>query len=187
MPVPVGYTNLTYLFKNTTSSRTFTTSIAVLDISVGGPRSAAQMALDGWTEMHDTGAPGAAGSMIDDYSFEGCVATFGTSSGDLIAQFLQHTQGSVTDSCVPQNCALLVKKQTALGGRRNRGRFFAPPTFLNEGAVDASGNIAASALSSIQTMWTNLFNGLATTDLEPQLFHEGAGAPAPTPVTGVPR
>lgn len=184
MSVVDGYTELTFIFKNTTSPREMTTSVGVLDISVGGPRSTADKALDGYTAMHQTDSPGAAGSMIDDYSFEGCVATDGTSSGDLVAQFLAHTQGSVTDSCITSNCALLVKKQTALGGRRNRGRFFAPPSFLNEGAVDASGNISSGPLASIQTMWTNFFNALATADLEPQLFHQGAGAPAPTPITG---
>lgn len=183
MPVPVDYTELTYLFKVNTSPRIMTTAIGVLDISVGGPRSVSDMADDGYSAMAASNNPGAVGQMIDEYSFEGCVAAFGTSGGDLVAQHLQHTQGTVSDSPITSNCALLVRKNTALGGRRNRGRFFAPPTLLNEGAVDASGNISSSPLASLQTLWTNLFNGLATADLEPQLFHQGAGAPAPTPVT----
>lgn len=183
MPVPVGYTELTWVFKVNTSPKEMTTSLAVLDISVGGPRSVADMASDGYTEMHDTNRPGAPGQMIDEYSLESCVAAFGTSSGDLVAQFVSHSQGTVSDSPITSNCALLVRKNTALGGRRNRGRFFAPPTLLNEGAVDASGNISSGPLASLQTLWTNLFNGLASADLEPQLFHQGAFAPSPTPVT----
>jgi hypothetical protein len=183
MPVPVDYTLLTYVFKVNTSPKEMTTSIAVLDISVGGPRSVLDMATDGYTAMHDTNAPGAAGHMIDEYSLESCVAAFGTSTGDLVAQFVSHTQGTVSDSPITSNCALLVRKNTALGGRRNRGRFFAPPSLLNEGAVDPSGNISSGPLASLQTLWTNFFNLLATADLEPQLFHQGSSPPAPTPVT----
>jgi hypothetical protein len=120
--------------------------------------------------------------MIDEYSLEACIASFGTIDGDVVGEFHDHEQGTVSDSPITSNCALLVKKNTALGGRRNRGRFYAPPTFLNEGAVDASGNIAAGPLATLQTLWTNLFNELATADLEPQLFHQGAGAPVPTPI-----
>ena len=75
-------------------------------------------------------------------SWENIIGTFVTFSGvqltvgqdgaeELRLYFPFDTfEGLNTSQKLPQNCAMLIKKQTLLGGRRNRGRMFIP------GAVD---------------------------------------------------
>lgn len=77
-----------------------------------------------------------------------------------------------TTAKLPQNCALLVDKLTALGGRRNRGRMYVP-SVLAEGDVSDTGNITNSALTLLQTSFNNFFefmqNGSDLTQFQPAL------------------
>lgn len=183
MPVLDGFAEATMIWKATTAPQQMTVSVGILDADPGGPRTAAAVADLMYTVFTTGGHPGAANAMIDDYQFLGVSVAVGSPTGDIVGQHLATINGSVTDSCVPSNCALLVAKNTALGGRRFRGRFFAPPSFLNEGAVDQSGNIVAANVTALQTQWDAVRSGMVAVQLEPMLFHQGASAPAPTPIT----
>jgi len=97
---------------------------------------------------------------------------------------------------IPQNSALLVSKGTALGGRRNRGRFYVPG-LLNEGVVDNVGNVSASTYQPLFTAFLeDLLVEANTNVLEMVLFHSyewtgdvdpgpPPGFPAPTVVTAL--
>lgn len=183
MPVLDGFYEATLIWKATTAPQQMTCSIGIVDGSAGGPRTAVAIANSMYSVMTTAGHPGAANSMVDDYQFLGVSVAEGTSTGDIVGQKLLTVNGSVTDSCVPSNCALLVQKNTALGGRRYRGRFFAPPSFLNEGAVDQSGNIVPANVTALQAQWEAVRSGMVADQMEPVLFHQGASAPAPTPIT----
>lgn len=58
--------------------------------------------------------------------------------------------GDRTTASLPQNCALLVDKNTMLGGRKNQGRFFLPGA-LAEGDVDNVGVISPATVAAWQT------------------------------------
>jgi len=60
---------------------------------------------------------------------------------------------------LPQNCAVLVQKRSALGGRANRGRMYVPGT-LGESVVSDSGSITSSNLSGQQTAFNNFLTAL---------------------------
>jgi hypothetical protein len=51
---------------------------------------------------------------------------------------------------LPQNCATLIRKTTALAGRRGRGRFYLPPITMDEFATSKAGVIASSSLAAMQ-------------------------------------
>lgn len=55
---------------------------------------------------------------------------------------------------LPQNCAVLVRKGTGKGGRKNRGRFFWPSIPASE--VDNNGLITPSTRTAIQTSMDDL-------------------------------
>jgi hypothetical protein len=120
---------------------------------------------------------------IDDWTFQGVTVALGTSTGDQIGQHLGVKVGNVSDACPPSNCAVLISKNTALGGRRYRGRLFFPPVKLNEGAVDQSGNMSGGSVTDYQTTWDGFVGNLGVSQLEPVLFHQGASPPVPTPIT----
>lgn len=65
---------------------------------------------------------------------------------------------------LPQNCAALVSKGTARGGRPGKGRYFLPGT-LNEGQVSQTGVMSSSELTAHETAAnTLLFKLEAPTD-----------------------
>jgi hypothetical protein len=101
------------------------------------------------------------------------------------------TQGTTTftggqvQSSLPSNCAVLVKKSTALGGRHNRGRLFVP-WMVAEGSVDEGGIIAPSEVTTFQTACTAFLTSLnGTTTSAPMVLLHQSGSAAPTPVTAL--
>ncbi len=58
--------------------------------------------------------------------------------------------GGTVHTAPPPNVAVLVKKRTLLGGKKNRGRLFLP-WWVGEGNIDEGGIIAAATVTGIQT------------------------------------
>lgn len=109
------------------------------------------------------------------YTVFGHHMIWGADPGDIT--FLGTSAGTVglrAANSLPNNCATLVKKTTALGGRRNRGRMFVPG--LAEGDVDNVGALSAGFLLTAQTqaelIRTNL-SGLTEVD-SVVLLHQSA-------------
>lgn len=185
MPVPEDFFEVTLIWKPVIGVREATCAFGAFDLTVGTPRSAGDMADDMYDLFTTLNYPCDNASMIDDWAFLGTSVAFGTSSGDVVAQHLQTLNGTVTDNSPPNNLALLVTKNTGLGGRRNRGRMFVPPIYINEGAIDSVGIISGSTLSSNQTFWGGVITAMGAIDVSMVIFHQGAGAPAPTGVTSL--
>lgn len=120
------------------------------------------------------------------FTFSECRFTFGTSTGNIpIVVFPEAPlAGSRTGvNHMPNNSALLIRKATALGGRKNRGRMFFPsPTEENVGVV---GDVLTAERTAWNTMLTAWLTGEATTlGLQPVLLHAD-GVTVPTVVTGL--
>lgn len=182
MAVPEDFYEITIIWQADGTAKEFTSSFGAADLSVT-PRTATEMASDAYDALSATGAPCASGSMMDDYSFLGISCALGTATGDIVGQRLATISGTVNDACPPSNCAALVNKSTALGGRRYRGRFFVPVAEINEGAVDQLGVISGSTLTAFAGHWVDAYDNLVAADIIPHLFHQGAGAPVPTVIT----
>jgi len=76
------------------------------------------------------------------------------------------------------NTAVLVSKNTAIGGRQGRGRMFLPG--VQEDQVSGAGVIAPAVVAAIQSDVDLFFSELAVSDLFPMLLHDEA-APITTP------
>ncbi len=63
-----------------------------------------------------------------------------------------------TGSPLPQNSAVLFHKRSASAGRRNRGRFYLPG--MSEGAVDATGRLAAADVTAFNNIAANFLAGV---------------------------
>lgn len=91
-------------------------------------------------------------------------------------------QGDQAGAPLPNNCAVLIKKLTASGGRRNRGRMFVPG--IPEGDVDSVGTISGTPLSAWQSiaddLWSTFVAHSAVDNVV--LFHDSAPH-TPTVVT----
>jgi hypothetical protein len=128
----------------------------------------------------------------DEVVVEGAQVTYGAVlDQDPIRQFVPNAGASEGDSTVgmlPQNCALLVRKNTGLGGRKNRGRFFLPGMVSEEG-VNNVGIIDTADRTAYQGGADAFLAALGTGDLilPMVILHNDYGddTPDPTPVTSL--
>ena len=81
---------------------------------------------------------------------------------------------------VPNMCAL-VRKNTALGGRRGRGRLYWP---IGEATVGDGGALSGTYVTNSTTNWNLFLTSLATNEIPMYLLHN-ASLPAPTAVNSM--
>lgn len=90
----------------------------------------------------------------------------------------QAVVGTFGSSPLPNNCALLIHKRTALPGRKGQGRMYYPPApFVNEANIDAVGTVAGASVTAINTKLVTLLAGLVTDNTD-MLVVDAAGVSA---------
>lgn len=113
------------------------------------------------------------GAVSSQYTFDGGYVLVGQDGGDIRYDSIVTRNGALGGSAIVQNVSLLVRKNTGLGGRRNRGRMFIPGTpstlVSNIGVVTASHVTAAQTAMNL-LMSSGLFTA-SNTDAA-VLFHE---------------
>lgn len=129
------------------------------------------------------------GLISDEYWLERCTAYIGQdgTSPLVVDGLLGPSQGVGTGAPLPQNCAVLVRKRTDLGGRRGRGRMYLPG--IAEGQVEANGDIGSVFVDAWQgqadSFYDILTGGGSQAATPPVVLHrsEGIGPePLPTPI-----
>lgn len=132
--------------------------------------------------VRGVGRPITAAQMETGWSFVGVRCTEMDDVGPLQGEFLSLLAGTGAAGAMPPNCAVLIRKFTAAGGRRNRGRMFVPPVHPAETNVSPSGTIAGAQLTNLQTWWGNVLTQMGVAGLPVVLFHSEVPF-TPTPVT----
>jgi len=95
------------------------------------------------------------------------------------------TAGGSGSTPPAQNTAVLVKKVTALGGRRNRGRMFIPG-FVGEADITPAGVITPATVTARQTSCTTWKNGIdSIAGVGQMVVLHSEGPFAPTDVVGL--
>lgn len=93
--------------------------------------------------------------------------------------------GTNAGPALPPNCAFLLRKRTAVGGRRGRGRMFIPAGVgVGEDSVPVTGVMAEAQRAALETRYNAWIDGLGP---DPVLFHDSAtpGGTTPTPITAL--
>jgi len=128
-----------------------------------------------------------AAGMGNQYKFVGTTVRWALAAGPLsVYENIRNVQGTGNWQALPQNCAALVKKTTAVAGRRGKGRMYVPMAVLDESEVDSRGVIAAGSVTAIQTKLNTLYAAVVAA-VNPVLLHTyepPAAAPVFTPITG---
>jgi hypothetical protein len=118
-----------------------------------------------------------------DYTWVSTEVTLETGTGPVVAIDSVNSPGTSVQAVAPPNLAMLVTKQTALGGRTNRGRFYHPAAIIFESGIDAAGNQSVGNA----TFWTSAFNAMSLAlildNLKPVLLHTNPAQP-PTDISG---
>lgn len=136
-----------------------------------------QDAIDVNTIFKASGKPGAAAERSTAYTYRGVQVTRVTSTGPHQGQVDENILGTKSAACLPPNCAMLIKKQTARGGRMGRGRMFCPPFMLAESDINDSGAVDIADLGGQVTLWNSFYTALAASDVIPHLLHSDGSTP----------
>jgi hypothetical protein len=121
--------------------------------------------------------------LLSPWTYVGTVATKTVAGEPQIGQSTLNYEGTGSAAGVQVNTAILIRKITGRGGRKQRGRFFYPPVDLEESIVDQAGRITTSEVVSYQSAWDDIHAAAVTNGFPPWLLHSDP-ADEPTPITG---
>lgn len=174
--VPPGFANCQYLFELSGDPEWMATAVGV---DLGGATDY-QAVADSLAQQFIDVFPISA--IADVYTFRGTKLTVGQAGGPpiIVEAAYVHIGNVASATFLPQNCAFLIRKGTALGGRQGRGRMYLPPFPIAETQVNHLGQLVAASQASLQ----GKINSWLLPEIEKVLFHDASqGAMAPTPIT----
>lgn len=121
-------------------------------------------------------------------TLEGVIMRVGQDGGEPLSVYrAAGVTGSGSTAKLPQNCAMLVRKNTGRGGRTGKGRMYIP-NVLSEGEVDNVGVIAPSFLSGLQTGANDFLEFLNEPEVvapAPMVLLHNEGVPGGTTPTAI--
>ncbi len=193
-PIPDGYAvaSLKWLAAGDQQPMICTLGLDVVSASSPTPSEVANLVSTAWLSAW------AITTLSSLYTFIGTEVTFGPQPGEgPSAEDVRASVGTLAASPLTSNTALLVKKLTALGGRRNRGRMYLPGGYVGEVDVDQNGFITVANTAILQARMANFYSNLVVPapTLQPVILHQGerlnpgvrpaafGPAPPPTPMT----
>lgn len=176
--IPPGYADCSLELRHTTMARSAFITFGVMCSGVPADQ-VAQEALEPWF------LPGSSmNSLLDNgVVVVGCTARVGQDGGEALVAYAESgAAGGASSSTVPANCAALIHKRTARGGRRGRGRVFVP-WVLAESSVEESGLVATALKNQVQTAAGVWLTNLSNNSVPMYLLHSSSapGTDNPTP------
>jgi hypothetical protein len=172
--IPPGFAQAAWRFSLAGDAEVMVTTIG-LEVAPQTNQQAADEFADLWLSQFP------AGNMALEWKYLGAVLRVGTGGAPVIVEAPRNVSGTGAGQSPPSNCALLVKKRTALGGRSGRGRMFVPVTSVGEGGISPTGQIESSIVAALQGAWTAMFGEMSFF-----LFHDAASPVlSPTAITSL--
>lgn len=110
-------------------------------------------------------------AMADVMTFRGVTCYIRDGEGFAVGVGTASVVGLQSSSVLPTNCAILCRKDTGVGGRKYRGRWYLPVALSSEANVDQNGFIVSGSVSTVQGYVDALVGNLAGSNLEPVLHH----------------
>lgn len=130
-----------------------------------------------------TGGPLESGQVLEQWTTIDVQCTEMDDTGPITHSGISPIVGTKTGEPVPINAAMILRKHTAAGGRRGRGRCYLPPYFATEDSI-TPGGMLPTTVSTLENRWENFMEDMATAGFPLVLCH--ATAPfTPTPITNL--
>ena len=155
--IPLGFAQVNLRWTLTGDLEEMVSTIGItLDGTSETPEAVAQSVATYWL------AAWPAASLSNAYQFVGATAYVGQDGGPPASgEYLINSSGGSSSAKLPNNCAVLVRKNTGTGGRRNRGRMYLPAGYIDEGQVDNLGVINGAVVTSMQSQMNAFRTALA--------------------------
>lgn len=175
--IPVGQAQCVLRWVSTGDPEEMVSTIGVDPLAITDPTVLAHEVYDAAVV---TGSLTPAAALNALWTFNGVTVYFQDDPGQRVGVWTAPLTGiGATHVTPPTNCALLVKKFTALSGRANRGRMFLPPFGIGEGDVNNNGVILGATYTTLQNRINEFETQLNSIPVTPVLFHS-------TPVDSTP-
>lgn len=162
--IPTGYAEVTHRFSLAGDPEVMTWSHGVAgvtdSVSLGD-------AVGTWTGLY---AAGPLGALCSAYTYLGATGRTDPAGSNLVFDLSESIPGTGGADSIPQNCALIIRKRTATGGRANSGRIFQPGMVAPD-EVDNAGNIAGASVTSLQATWATFLSDGAASTFDMVLLH----------------
>lgn len=176
--IPVGHGQLTIPFTLVGDDREMVVTFGFEDNPAVSADAVAESLQTAWFAMNTM----ASSSISTQYTVGPCRVVVNRSLGLFEGQASAARTGTnAALAPVPQNCALLVRKATARGGRQGRGRIFLPPCTENESVISATGDIGAPSVANWNTELAEFLAAAETASLALELLHSEVEPPGTTP------
>lgn len=167
MEIPEGFANVRFVYSLSGVADEMSFAIGV---SPPTASEASEIAFAADTAYAAAGFGGSPGMYVG-WSYLGTRVVKKFGGQPQVGDYVIASVGSAAGQTVPPNCSLLVKKNTALGGRKGRGRLFVPPYGLADTMVSNAGFLEDAQRGILQTAWDSLITELNANNLVPTLFH----------------
>lgn len=176
--IPTGYAEATWLFAG---SDLPLGAAMTLGLDVGGYALSPDAAAE---ECFNALSSNVMANLPSGIQLIGTTVKFGPNDLGPVGIYTNTSTGGDSDDSSPPNVSWLIRKQTASGGRPNRGRMYMPG--LAEGEVGGDGVINPAKVAVIQTGFDGFGADLATAVLTPVVLHsEGSPVTIPTVITAL--
>lgn len=169
--IPVGYGQAAFTFQ---CAGIVDPVITTIGYSTGGtvdPNAHAIALRAAWSNNTPSPRPFAAQVLNNQWTFTGVTCTEMTSTGPVGGTSSVTNVGQLTGDPCPANCAVLVSKRTARGGRKGRGRMYLPAGLVAEQFISAAGVITPAEVTSMQTRISGALADMVVAGLVGALLH----------------
>jgi hypothetical protein len=161
--LPVGFANASVQFTGASVPHGAAITWGVGGAGVfGTPTAVAQKIIDLWVANMPTLFSGSLTLSL-------CHVKFGPMDDGASGDASSAAAGTATGTGSTPNTAMLVRKNTATGGKRGSGRLFHPG--VPEESIDSSGNLISAYRTSAQTKWQTFLAALETAGIPMVLLH----------------
>lgn len=173
--IPPGFAQCFLRWRLTGDNEEMLSSIGVrLQAGISDPNQIAGNIITHWQSAWAASTLGSAWVLVGARAYVG-------SDGDYpVGEFVVNTAGTSATAKLPNNCALLARKRTALGGRRNRGRMFIPSGYLSEGSVTETGDLTVGDTATFSGRMQAFLDAI---EAEPVVMDAGVILHSSTPTT----
>lgn len=166
MTIPAGFIQITHRFGGTSQPNGAAIVYGIEDVA--GFASAALAAQAAHTQFGSIVMP----ELSTTLTLQSTLAKFGPDDVGPTGEYASSIAGGTGADPTSPNTTFLVTKQTAIGGKRSRGRLYLPG--LGEAWVDPGGVILGTKITSLQADLDTWLDDLQSLDMPMMLLHEPA-------------
>jgi len=174
--MPVGYGRCSQVFSVAGTSKTPVVTYGFVDDPAETPNTIAQSRNAEWLAQF------VPASLASTWALKETNVTIHRAGGQFVGSYAVLSQGAAGFNAMSMAVSAILRKFTAVGGRRGRGRCYLPAGYLGELSVDPAGVIDPALVTATANRWSAIIAAMTGSSEDMVLLH----AAIPPAVGGAP-